>query len=266
MSKLPFFSAVVLIVLLSTGCSSMQTNIVPEATIPSIEPSATALIKIDTQPTSTANPTQTLPPTETASPTNTALPPGVIFRDDFNGSLQPGWTWENENKDKWTFTDDGMLQIIGQGESLLIENRQYNLLWLELPPGEFVVTVHLITKPFQDFHQAAIFLYEDPKNYVTINRGFCSPCATGGNGFFMDYKVSGAWGDYNYKTEATDVYLRLESKGQTISGYFATEPGNWQRLGRFGNYFTFKKVGLGVSNCRSSSDVLALFDYFEVSE
>ena len=81
----------------------------------------------------------------------------------------------------------------------------------------------------------------------------------------MDYKINGATGDYSAATNAEDVYLRLESKGTTITGYYAITPDQWVRLGRFGNYFHFKKVGIGVSNGRSSDDVVGLFDYFEIS-
>jgi len=218
-----------------------------------------------TLPTDMPIPTKTSIPTETPKPTNTPLPAGVLFRDDFNGEFQPGWEWENENPAKWTFTGDGWLQIVGENNALLAEDTQNNLLWYPLPAGNFVITVHLKTNPIENFQQAAIFIYEDPENYITLNRGFCAPCAAGGNGFYMDYKISGQVGNYNAATNAEDVYLRLESKDNIISGFYATEPDQWKRLGRFGNYFQFKKVGLGVSNVRAANDVIGLFDFFEVS-
>ena len=64
----------------------------------------------------------------------------------------------------------------------------------------------------------------------------------------MDYKISGVTGAYYSATDAEDVYLRLESKDDMITGYYAVQPDQWQRLGRFGNYFTFTRVGIGVSN------------------
>ncbi|MCJ7622276.1 MAG: hypothetical protein MUO76_02145, partial [Anaerolineaceae bacterium] len=200
------------------------------------------------QPTATQKPTDPPPPTETPSPTetpistetpvptstplptdtSTPLPEGVLFRDDFNGSLQPGWEFENENPDRWTITDDGWLQIIGENDALLGEEKQSNLLWYPLPEGDFVISVHLKTMPFENFHQSAIFIYEDIENYITINRGYCDICETGGGGFYMDYKISGAWGSYQKATDAEDVYLRLESKDDTITGYFAVEPDVWE--------------------------------------
>ncbi len=275
------FLVLVLCILVFSACQSSQSaatesvilvqQINSTAAVDTSVPTSSPVPTNTSLPTSTpvpntAVPTDTALPTETPKPSNTPLPAGVIFRDDFNGELQPGWEWQYENPSKWTFTDDGWLQIIGERDSLLGNGRQSNLLWYPLPAGDIVITVHLKTKPFENFQQSAIFIYEDPENYITINRGFCDICPTGGNGFYMDYKIGGKWGDYNVATSAEDVYLRLEAKDNIISGFYATEPEQWTRLGRFGNYFQFKKVGIGVSNVGAADDVVGLFDYFEISQ
>jgi hypothetical protein len=215
----------------------------------------------------TAPPEQTVEPSPEPTPTlePTATPENQIFRDDFTGSLQPGWEWENENPDRWEITNDGWLQIIGEHDSLLGEGKQNNLLWYPLPEGNFVITTHLKTLPFENFHQATIYIYEDPNNFIAINRGYCGPCSTGGGGFYMEYKINGEGSAYQTATDAEDVYLRLESKDNIISGYYATVPDQWERLGRFGNYFQFKKVGIGVTNVRAADDLVGLFDYFEIT-
>jgi pyrimidine-specific ribonucleoside hydrolase len=215
-------------------------------------------------PEPTAGSTSGSEPEITASPT----PQDLLFYDGFDGMLQAGWTWENENPNRWSFTPDGWLQILGEDNSLLGGQEQSNLLWRDLPEGDFVITVHLLAVPVADFQQATIYIYEDLDNYIAINRGFCSPCLPGGNGIFMEYKISGAWGAYSVAMPDTELFLRLESEANTISGYYATIPDEWQRLGRFGNYFTFKRVGLGVSNCDDggeNADLAGLFDYFEIT-
>lgn len=199
-----------------------------------------------------------------ATPTADLSDSGVIFRDDFTGELQPGWTWENEDKEKWSITGDGFLEIIGGHDSLIGHKQQLNLLWHDLPEEDFVVSVHVIADPKENFQQAAIYIYEDPQNFVTINRGYCGPC--GGSGFYMDHRIGGAGGTYRVSSTKTDVYLRLESKNKTISGYYATQPDKWVRLGRVGNYFAFKKVGLGVTNSGDTKNKIhGKFDWFEIS-
>jgi len=257
------FLTISIVLVILVGCSSPQAepSEVPEVPqVPTSEPAST------TAPADTPSPTETTAPTTTPEPTTTPLPEGVLFRDDFNGDISVEWDIQNENSDKWTLTDDGWLQIVGEQNSLLGEEYQTNLFWHALPEGDFVITTHLKTKPFENFHQSALFIYEDPENYIAINRGFCDVCSTGGGGFYMDYKISGVTGAYASATDAEDVYLRLESKDGMITGYYATQPDQWQRLGRFGNYFKFTRVGIGVSNVRATDDLVGLFDSFEISK
>ena len=242
----------------------------PAPAQPTSQPTAAA--PVISQPTETPlpEPTNTPAPTSTSAPT--PLPEGMLFRDDFTGSLLPGWTWENEKPDRWKVTDDGWLQIMGEDPSALNGQAQSNMLFRELPAGNFMVTVHLTAATDSNFQQAAIFLYEDVNNYVAINRGFCEPCFPGkGNGVFMDYKIGGQnyWlGDNKIQADPVDVYLRLVSKDKVIYGYYAFSPDDWQLLTRLGDFFEFKRVGLGVTNSdagNSNSDLIGSFDYFEIS-
>jgi hypothetical protein len=217
-------------------------------------------------PTEPPPPTDTPQPTATPEPENTPLPEGVLFRDEFNGSLQPEWEWMNENPEKWSISDDGWFQIIGEPPSLLGGEDQMNMLWLDLPEGDFMITAHLKTKPYANFHQSTIYVYEGPENFVAINRGYCDICDTAGGGFYMEYKIDGAWGAYNQKSDDEDVYLRLVSQDNMIIGYYATTEGDWIRLGRFGNFFQFKRVGIGVTNVGTEEAVVGAYDWFEISE
>jgi hypothetical protein len=175
----------------------------------------------------------------------------------------------SENMQKWSITGDGWLQITAEDGTLLANGTQTNLLWHELPQGDYAVTVHINGLPSANFHQVAIFIYEDANNYITINSGFCDMCQTGGPGVYMDYKVSGQVGTYMVKYEPDDLYLQLVSKDKMISGYYGTSLDAMTRIGRFGNYFDFKKVGIGVSNCGSESRgkpaLVGKYDFFEIT-
>jgi hypothetical protein len=264
----------VLVILLSACTAPAVGNNAPTATafppIRTVTPTSTTIPPTSTPMPPTATPvlpTETaVPPTDTPEPTFTPLPEGVLFRDDFNGPLLDGWSWDNENPNRWGF-DDGWLVIIAEDPSLLISNMRSNFLWRDLPSGDFAIIVRLDAATTSDFQQAAIFIYEDENNFVTINRGYCSPCNQGGNGIYMDYMIGGAWGDYNVPVDQNVVYLKLESKNKQIAGYYALEADVWERLGVVGNYFEFKKVALAASNADNGShddDLLARFDYFEI--
>jgi hypothetical protein len=229
-------------------------------------PTTSALPTVPPQPTASFTPE----PTPTVVPT--ATPENQIFRDDFSGMLQPGWTWENEKSDRWKITDDGWLQILAEDASALAGQAQSNMLFRTLPDGNFVVTAHITTAPDSNFQQATIFLFEDVDNYVAVNRGYCEPCFPGkGNGIFMEYKIGGQFrwsAELNTQVDETDVYLRLVSKNKIIYGYYALAPDDWQLIMRLGDFFEFNRVGLGATNSDHAgidSDLVGSFDYFEIT-
>ncbi len=74
---------------------------------------------------------------------------------------------------------------------------------------------------------------------------------------------------YSAQTGDTDVFLRLETSGQVVTGYFdfAPEPEKWQRLGEVQKDLGATDLCLGVSNSDSAgipADLLGRFDYVEI--
>jgi len=195
-------------------------------------------------------------------------PAGAGFRDDFTGSLQPGWIWQNENSSRWSISSDGWLEILAEDASVLSGAAQSNLLCRRAPDGDVEITAHVSANPAADFQQAALYLFQDSNNYVAINRGYCGPCESGGAAVFMEYKTGGTLGTYATKSQDTDLFLRLVTGGQTVTGYYAFEPDAWQSLGSAGNSLAAPSICLGVSNADKaglSADLLGRFDYIEVA-
>ena len=203
---------------------------------------------------------------ETATETS-GKPTSQMFRDDFTDSLQMGWEWRNEDPSRWEITPEGWLQIVGEDASLLADGAQSNLLCRDAPDDDFQVTVHLYADPREDFQQATLYLYQDGDNYVAINRGYCSLCETGGGGMFMEYKVAGSWEAFNVKTQEPDVFLRLVSQGQTVTGYYAFELGEWNLMGEAENSLADTLICVGVSNVDQAginADLVGEFEYIEI--
>ncbi len=248
----------------ATSNTSVAPFLTPTLTLtPALTLTSTPALTPTLQPSQTPSPT-TQP---TASATATSTPVGQIFRDDFSGSLQPGWTWFNEVPDRWTFTPEGWLEIIGQDASLL-RGFQNNLLCRPAPSGDYEISVHLYADPKENFQQATLYLYQDGENYVAINRGYCGPCLTGGSGIFLEYKLSGSVGTFKTATADPEVYLRLLKQDNSITAYYALDPGEWHRLGAIGNYIEEPEVCLGVSNVDLvgiDADLVGMFDYIEIT-
>ena len=64
------------------------------------------------------------------------------------------------------------------------------------------------------------------ENYIAINRGICVICETGVGGFLMENLINNQSGTYQKAIDTDDVYLRLESKENLLSGFYATDAGN----------------------------------------
>ena len=267
--KIYLLTLLMTIPLVFSGCgSSPEEQAVTDTPLPPLEtpaPTSTPL------PAPTSTPTSVPPtPTVAATATNTPLPEGVIFRDDFNGSLQPGWRWELEEPSRWTFVEMGgeqWLQLTGS-------SGRSNVLMRELPVGNFALSAHVVADSRMNFHQANIFVFDDVENYVAVNTGYCGICPVGGPSYFMETVTTGGGAPSHHyeaprESNVTEVYLKIEVVDNVISGYYATSPDDWIRIGRFGNFFELNSIGLSATNSSppegTPEDIVAQFDYFEVT-
>ena len=141
------------IVFLLVGCA--QANETPPTQMPTEMPADTKV-----PPTDTPEPTATeIPPTNTPEPTSTPEPPtltplpdGTMFRDDFEGNLQPGWTWINEDTNRWSFVEGGWLEIVGDDPGLYgaSDFALINFLTRDVPEGEYVISTHVPSNPTEN--------------------------------------------------------------------------------------------------------------------
>jgi len=188
-----------LIILFLAGCSTApSTDAVETAVVNTQAAQPTEIETVVPQP-DTPEPTQTPEPTDPPAPTNTteptsaptSLPEGVLFRDDFEGALQPGWSWLDEDPERWSFEEFGgsnNLAIVADNPAFFNEGYLVNTLARDVPAGEFAITAHIMTDPNENFEQANIFIFQDAANYIVLNIGFCDLCFSSGEGygFFME--------------------------------------------------------------------------------
>ena len=211
-----------------------------------------------------------VPGNESSSAAGTAAPPtleGPIFRDDFNGQLNHSWEWENEDASRYKVNEDGWLEITGGSENILAGGQQTNLLWMPLPEGDFVISIHLKSQPLFDFQRAGLLLYEDSENYISLSRGYCMQCILGGSGVFLEYNLNGSRGRYTAAADATDLYLMLVIEQGVVSSFHAVVAEQWQHLASLENDIHFKHVALSVtkeSEWDNGYDIVGMFDFFEI--
>jgi len=257
------------------ACSGEAASSQGEAPAESVSDESIAEQEEVPEPTEPPAPTDPPQATEAPPEPEEALPEGVIFRDDFDGGPGDGWEWVNEDPSRWMFTDDGWIEIVADDPSFFGggELDMVNFLVRDMPAGDFEIEVHIQAAPSENFHQATIFIFENPSNYIALNTGFCDLCQQPGYGYYMETIIdNNPFGDAYFLPRAaddTDVYLRLVNQNDSLTGYYATQPGQWQRAGAFGNFFEFNRVGIGTTNSNQngvSRDLVARFDYFEIRE
>ncbi len=255
-------------VALMSACTQAESPDPTEPPLPAeeevIEPEDTEVPPAPPEPTATE-----------ALPTPTRLPKGVLFRDDFEGVLQPGWTWINEDPSRWSFVENGWMEIVGEDMSFFMDGSfgMSNFLTRDIPEGEFAITAHIQADPDESFEQATIYIFENQDNYIALNIGYCGICSTNGPGFFMetfiDHNPFGNAYQIKRDAEVTDVMLKLVNEGGSLTGYYALPGEDWQKAGAFGHFFNFNSVGLGATNSNADGvedDIVARFDYFEISQ
>jgi hypothetical protein len=189
----------------------------------------------------------------------------AVWDDQFeNTSLDPRWSWIDEDATHWSLSaNPGHMRIITQQQN-------NNKLMQPVPSGDFEIRTYVLFEPSENFQGAALYVYGDEDNFLKIGRGFCdhAPPNCVGNGIYFDYTKDGELTGSNYATEVTEqslVYLRLVSDGSNFTAFVSTNGTSWDEIGTHTISFTPSKIGLYVGNGKQPvSEIPADFDFFLV--
>ncbi len=98
-----------------------------------------------------------------------ATGPGVLFEDDFDRGLQPGWKWVREDGDGWRIRDKE-LQMHSQFGRIWGGNNAKNLLLVAKPlkAARMAASVKVAHKPKERYEQAGPLWYVDDDNFVKL--------------------------------------------------------------------------------------------------
>jgi beta-xylosidase len=239
----------------------------PEEPSPAPEPTSTPEATATPEP---EEPTATPVPTEPSEPAATPTTgPVVVCRDDFQGALATGWTWENEDPSHWNLTDaPGSLRIILQDGGITWPTPARNILLRQPPAGKFEIETLVRFTPASDFQFAGLVAYQDGSNALELGRGFCAPkefCV--GNGIYFDNLLAGGRVSSNFATSTASLsqaYLRLRREGDTYTGYYSEDGTNWSVIGQHSSPINPLRVGLFGAQA-PSAETTADFEYFTIT-
>jgi regulation of enolase protein 1 (concanavalin A-like superfamily) len=94
-----------------------------------------------------------------------------LFKDNFSGRLDPGWTWTREEKSGWRVTDGSLEIQVLPGNLWGRANDAKNLLLRPAPDtasGDVEVSVTLTNQPTHQYEQANVAWYYDDSHMVKL--------------------------------------------------------------------------------------------------
>lgn len=246
----------VFIVLFLAACSSASQSS-PTASIEiTIRPLATATVFVSQTPTFSA-------PTITPQPTTDPN----FFRDDFDGSLDPQWSWVRERPGDWSLTNSpGSLQI-NVDHGYVAAHNNLNLLLRPAPAEDFQIETRIDFRPGNNFQFAGLILYESDSNFIQAGRAYCGAVGCIGEGLYMDYYRKGVQVGPNFGQtykEIDPIFLRLSRNGDAYTFEASIDRKVWFLVGGYTSDISPLQTGLVAGQALQGNIIPATFEYFEV--
>jgi hypothetical protein len=194
-----------------------------------------------------------------------------VFRDDFNGSLDPGWSWYQTDSPGWSLDHTpGWLRLnLSQG-NFFTGSPPGNLLLRPAPSGDFRLETFLRFSPHNNFELAGLVVVFGDRSVLQFGRGFCyseggsAGCA--GDALYFDNIQDGSPVGGNFAAPAAlglDYVLRLERQGNAYLTSFSTDGLAWTAIGSHSVEKAPVSIGLIAAQSTVASPY-ADYDYFEM--
>ena len=215
------------------------------------------------EPTIPPLPTKTMAPTATIEPSPTPDP--LIFKDNFEGSIDTEWLWVNENNKTWSLTNNPGWLEINAGSGSVGKGNLDNLLIRQIPEGNFELETKMIFKPVANFQIAGLIIYESAANFIQYGRAYAKQVVK--DGLYIDNIMGGGFFGENFAIPAPDtntLYLRLRREGNTYTSYYSEDGNKWNLVGAHTSEMKPLFVGL-VAGQSTYSFQPAQFDYFTIN-
>jgi len=192
------------------------------------------------------------------------LDPAESWIDDFDSpTLDSRWEWVREDPTHWSLLDrPGFLRITTQEGSIFKDDNTGKNLVLTKPALEdFQITTKVTISPIENFHSAAVVIYQDDDNYIQLDRRYS-------NLDMITFRLEegGIYSGWGITETATTVYLRIVKFGDVYASSYSIDGNNWIEVYQFNASFSNPKVGLTAYNGSSTLEIPADFDYFQLSE
>lgn len=207
-----------------------------------------------------------IPPTAALESSPASAP--LIFRDDFEGSLDESWQWIREDNEYWSLTNTpGWLEIMARSGSVGAGTVN-NVLLRPAPGGNFELETRLKFEPTGNFQIAGLLIYESDDHFIQFGRAFCNVSQCAGDGFYFDLISGGKMFPENFAAAApaTDIVrLVLSREGNVFAAYASEDGGEWTLIGAHTSDMNPVFIGLVAGQAVDAVAMPAQFDSFLVT-
>lgn len=212
------------------------------------------------------------PATPDAAPTGQPGP-STTFRDDFDGALDPGWSWYQGEAPGWTLSNmPGWLRLNLSTGSFFGDLPPSNLLIRPAPSGDFDLKAWVRFSPVRNFELAGLVVVFDEASVLQFGRGFCEvpagPTSCIGDGLYFDSIQNGSPVGGNFATQSflgVDYLLRLQRQGNSYDAAYSTDGSSWVPLGSHTVDRPPVSMGLIAAQAETPGN-FADFDYVEITD
>jgi hypothetical protein len=195
------------------------------------------------------------------------------FRDDFNGTLDPGWSWFKDDSPGWTLSNmPGWLRLNLSTGSFFSATPPANLLLRPAPSGDFELETWLRFSPYRNFEIAGLVVVFDDHSVLQFGRGFCEVPSAGagciGDGLHFDNIQNNASVGGNFATPSylgVDYLLRLQRQGNNYVASFTPDNAPGGNLGTHAVEKSPVSIGLIAAQAETAGNY-ADFDYVEITD
>ena len=196
----------------------------------------------------------------------------TTFRDDFNGTALDS-SWQVVRQSQQLSVSGGAANIVTEnGDVYSTANNAKNIVLRPAPSGAWTATVKVNEAGNVQYHQAGLIVYGDDDNYTKFDRLATNPSGSAVSEHFefinevagTPRNTSADSGPTLDTTFPADWYMKIESDGTQIRGYYSPDGTNWTLTGQPAALPANAKVGFFALDNAAATHVTAKFDYFQL--
>ncbi len=194
------------------------------------------------------------------------------FRDDFNGTDLDS-SWQVVRRSQALTVADGTANIVTEnGDVYSNANNAKNIVLRQAPSGPWTATIKVNEAGARQYQQAGLIVYGDDDNYTKFDRVATSTADPPAEHFEFINEVAGTprnnaadSGPQLDSSFPADWYMKIESDGTQIRGYYSADGTNWTLTGQPADLPANARVGIFALDNAAATHVTAKFDWFTLT-